>query len=247
MILTNRKSGETITMTCSNEEAARILDERDPDSWIWFWVHKMAQRPVEDRALAFVADSFIYALGRGLKYPKIRLHYRDQRYKICLSKSGTILFKTGMLDPGTRDPVGREMYMGWLKDGSFQQSSRKLTSTDAEFLVYMKRVPVPFMAQCSKDMDSCCYCGSQLDDSRSKSAGYGPICARRWGLPWGFTGIQNVPTFSEVRNEVASGICDKIRRDPTDETNWLVFADWCDDKGIAKVTMPRRPARMPRI
>lgn len=31
----------------------------------------------------------------------------------------------------------------------------------------------------------CCFCGLPLEDGRSVAMGYGPICARKWGLPWG--------------------------------------------------------------
>lgn len=31
----------------------------------------------------------------------------------------------------------------------------------------------------------CCFCGHLLTDERSTSAGYGPVCADHWGLPWG--------------------------------------------------------------
>lgn len=31
----------------------------------------------------------------------------------------------------------------------------------------------------------CCYCARPLTDPRSIDAGYGPVCAERWGLEWG--------------------------------------------------------------
>jgi len=31
----------------------------------------------------------------------------------------------------------------------------------------------------------CCFCGRELTDGRSVAVGYGPICAPRYGLPWG--------------------------------------------------------------
>lgn len=32
---------------------------------------------------------------------------------------------------------------------------------------------------------NCCFCAKELTDARSVEAGYGPICAGKWGLPWG--------------------------------------------------------------
>jgi hypothetical protein len=31
----------------------------------------------------------------------------------------------------------------------------------------------------------CCFCWRGLTDPRSTAVGYGPVCAERWGLPWG--------------------------------------------------------------
>jgi hypothetical protein len=30
----------------------------------------------------------------------------------------------------------------------------------------------------------CCFCGKELTNADSVAAGYGPICASNWGLPW---------------------------------------------------------------
>jgi hypothetical protein len=32
---------------------------------------------------------------------------------------------------------------------------------------------------------NCCFCGLELTNKSSLIAGYGPICAEKWGLPWG--------------------------------------------------------------
>ena len=42
---------------------------------------------------------------------------------------------------------------------------------------------------------NCCFCCKDLTRGESKTAGYGPICAEKWGLPWG---------------EIAEGINDPV-------------------------------------
>lgn len=39
---------------------------------------------------------------------------------------------------------------------------------------------------------SCCFCGRKLDTAESRHVGYGPICADRFGLPWGARGPKEV-------------------------------------------------------
>lgn len=36
-----------------------------------------------------------------------------------------------------------------------------------------------------KKYSHCCFCGLELTNAASLHAGYGPICAGNWGLPWG--------------------------------------------------------------
>ena len=45
--------------------------------------------------------------------------------------------------------------------------------------------PITAASLWGKTIGSCCFCGRELTDERSTSMGYGPICAERWGLPWG--------------------------------------------------------------
>jgi hypothetical protein len=44
----------------------------------------------------------------------------------------------------------------------------------------------------------CCFCGLQLTDARSVTAGYGPICAERWGLPFGASVSQKVDLIATM-------------------------------------------------
>jgi hypothetical protein len=32
---------------------------------------------------------------------------------------------------------------------------------------------------------NCSFCSLPLEDGRSVHVGYGPVCAEKWGLPWG--------------------------------------------------------------
>lgn len=45
--------------------------------------------------------------------------------------------------------------------------------------------PETVAAQHGKVTHQCCFCNQELTDDRSKEAGYGPVCARHYGLDWG--------------------------------------------------------------
>ena len=75
----------------------------------------------------------------------------------------------------------------------------------AEFLVRdFNEHPVPYLVHYGKTHAYCCFCGTQIRTKESLAVGYGPICAEKWGLPWGETSNK---TFVERR----SG---KDRREP---------------------------------
>jgi hypothetical protein len=62
---------------------------------------------------------------------------------------------------------------------------RGLTDADLELIKKLEADPVNELAMEGKELGTCRYCARELEDSRSVDAGYGPICAQRWGLPWG--------------------------------------------------------------
>lgn len=45
--------------------------------------------------------------------------------------------------------------------------------------------PIKFGAMRGQQYKHCCFCNTELTSKESLFAGYGPICADNWGLPWG--------------------------------------------------------------
>jgi len=45
--------------------------------------------------------------------------------------------------------------------------------------------PIKFGALHSQKYKHCCFCNTELTSKASLFVGYGPICADKWGLPWG--------------------------------------------------------------
>jgi hypothetical protein len=44
--------------------------------------------------------------------------------------------------------------------------------------------PVAFCDAQGKKYRCCCFCGMGISTDESLQAGYGPVCAKRFGLPW---------------------------------------------------------------
>lgn len=272
---TNRATGnvETVTIPQSKAELLLMFEDAPNDHWLWFHLAKWcrengpearAERQQRVDMIAFLADSFTLAVGMGLKRPMIRLHYRDRRFKVYLSQRGTLCFKSGGLAVDmscptgspvrwTNDPVGDEEYVGCLWAGKFlPNKQRQPLPTEVEVIARLSADPAGFLSQCSKDMDRCVYCGKPLEDQRSKDVGYGATCADRWGLPWGRTYDEKVPSFADLwRNSSPTdqrsirGICATIRQNPYDPLSWDVLGDALEDAGWRK--RPSCPDRAVKV
>lgn len=265
-VLRNQRSGEELTPTCSNEEAAKKFAEcfsGQQDHWLWFWIHKSIQNhkpPDKDKikTIQFLGDNFILAIGYGLKRPMIRCQWKDRRFKIYLSRQGTICIKSGWVeDAGGKDPTGREQYVGCLRNGGFLPAKdwgsgvkRETLDIEKEFLSKLEADPTGFLAECGRDMDRCCYCNLPLEDVRSKEVGYGPICATHWGLPWGkdkdYT--EKAPSFSKAYSGDTRIplLMNWLREDPKDESRWNVIGNWLELKGLPRVECPKREVVVPK-
>lgn len=243
-ILTNDRSGQSFTSDLTDEQAATKFTELfgDKQHWLWFWLHKACLDAPKvqaiNNALQFLQHNFIVVRGYGLKNPMIRLHFGDRRYKIYLSKRGTVCLKSGQINPGTKEPVGDEHYVGALHNGRFLPPSDRPTPSpeEQEFVERLSQDPITFLAECSKDMGRCCYCNVALSDPRSKVIGYGKVCARNWGLPWGDKDyMEKAKTFSKayaMAGSTLAGLIEAIVLQPTDRTRWLILSDALQDCGL---------------
>jgi hypothetical protein len=77
---------------------------------------------------------------------------------------------------GKVDPKGKFHAAGWAAD-NYGDVFQALDGFAAD--------PAGAAAAYGKATGICCFCSRGLTDARSVTVGYGPICADKWGLPWG--------------------------------------------------------------
>lgn len=301
-------SGRTITTDLTREEIARRFADAPETEYSWYWMTRWvtehlsraeqqaaqtaALRAVQPtagtlhRSINFLGDLFLLANGRGLQRPRLRLHYKEMRFKVYLVRPRkdnrapygsppppvTICFTSGDLvyshEKGCMDPVGDERYVGCLspvngqfiparvqtygrstawQEGRYMPWSRlqyrDVLPLEQEFLERMAADPIGFMAECSRNMGQCCYCGLPLEDDRSKTVGYGPVCANKWGLPWGdHVSADQGKSFAQAWGESSDvrGLCASVRAEPRDALRWQMLDDALIDAGVwgGGVSMP---------
>ena len=65
------------------------------------------------------------------------------------------------------------------------QALRPAEDRPVSILAQLATQPAQLAAKHGKLTGHCCFCNSELSDEKSTNVGYGPVCAKRWGLPHG--------------------------------------------------------------
>jgi hypothetical protein len=124
--------------------------------------------------------------GEKLKYPKVTFSvsaYTD----LCISLApasgrnpGSIYLKA--IRTMNEDYIGKVSPQGGL---SFARStSENDEALFTKFLTLLNNDPVNAARDYGAKTGNCCFCHKALKTEESTAHGYGPTCAKNWGLPW---------------------------------------------------------------
>jgi len=120
-----------------------------------------------------------------IKFPKVRLTTETGR-KILVSVAGEKARAPGTVnvsDDLRWDDPNRRWYGRVNLDGTW--TPRDAPADVVEIIRAFAADPAAVAAAYGHATGNCCFCARDLSDERSTSVGYGPICAGRYGLPWG--------------------------------------------------------------
>lgn len=160
------------------------------------WAHKLAneakeraERPpeaptfVEGHAFPRIVEMITKA-AESLKYPRIEFGFDEGAIRLSLAGSRSKL-------PGTV-PVtslgsyeSRTFYGRIHRDGRFEPSRRGAPDWVVDALEAFENDPAGTASLQGQRFGSCCFCRRELSTKESLFVGYGPVCADRYGLPWG--------------------------------------------------------------
>jgi len=84
--------------------------------------------------------------------------------------------------PGKVAWIGSDSSLNWKFNANLSDEQKQvLTGLLKEFAAD----PMVTVAKYGKLANRCCFCSKELTDNKSVSAGYGPVCAKHYGLAWG--------------------------------------------------------------
>jgi len=129
-------------------------------------------------------------VSKSLKNPRIVLRFTNGE-PLHLKLSGSQSKHPGTVNVTDGRPYANNTWYGRVSpdgtwspgpEGSFDKVSQ---AEVAALLTCLACDPVNTAAEHGKLTGMCCFCNSTLTDGKSTDAGYGPVCAKRWGLAWG--------------------------------------------------------------
>jgi hypothetical protein len=123
---------------------------------------------------------FREAKESGLKCPMLLFKFVGNCSKLRVSLAPD----TGK-NPGCLYVKADGNYAGKITPQGEFFGSRDCNEAVRDFLKEFAVDPVGVGARKGREAGICCYCASELTDARSLTAGYGPVCAKSWKLPWG--------------------------------------------------------------
>jgi len=156
-----------------------------------YWVDKLVEELKDDvpKLKTVRVGNFekVYSLigkvAGKLKHPAIRFSINGEDMTLYLAGNKSKF-------PGILNLVGtgRRWYGRLNEDGTWNRYEKLVDHLRAptwDFLNALGKNPEETLAKHGRLTGRCCYCWRGLVDERSVEVGYGPVCAKRWGLPWG--------------------------------------------------------------
>ena len=133
---------------------------------------------------ASIFELFAQAISHNLKFPKLRLQVGNDTLVVKLNgvKSkyqGSIALAN---DAGFGSQASR--YYGRIELNGGLVAGRDLTPEIETFIQKLAADPIGTCAENGKLTGNCSFCQKALTDGNSLAAGYGPICAKKYSLPW---------------------------------------------------------------
>lgn len=166
----------------------------------WPWVEKLATRAeaaksgVPDFTESIEVGDFggVIALfdkaSKNLKHPHIRLQLPSGA-QLSLNVAGKSSSRPGCVNLTDGKPFGRNTWYGRVNpDGRWEPSRSISDDVGVSLMVLLTKLasdPAGVAAEHGRLTGRCCFCGGGLTDERSTALGYGPQCAKNFGLAWG--------------------------------------------------------------
>lgn len=159
----------------------------------WLWVDKLVAATVPKPKVEVAIGNVGGVIGlfkqamKNLKFPKLTFALPDGK-PLQLSIAGPNSKAPGTVVLTDGRPYGGNTYYGRVTTNGVWEPVQSLGSTEtraiSKLLTCLSADPAGTAAAHGKATGRCVFCNSELSNEGSLQVGYGPICARRYSLPW---------------------------------------------------------------
>ena len=178
------KDASDIGCECTQTNA--VLTSKQASRYIGDYLDDVKAMPPKTMPTSTVGNlkgivQMMEAANSKIKYPKISFENANLR----LSLAGNRAKIPGSVSVTSNAGYGKnEWYGRILADGTYQPSA-KTTDDVQDFLTNLCNDHVSVVSEHGHKTGNCCFCSRPLETEASTTAGYGPVCAQSYGLPWG--------------------------------------------------------------
>jgi hypothetical protein len=159
----------------------------------WYWVEKLSSpalpAPPEPQVVPLqnferIFDLFTTA-QKHLKHPKIRFSFPQQEIQLQVAGSRSKYEGKVMVTDG--QPFGVNQWYGHIDSlGNWTMPAKyPVPKIVYDILHALSKDPEKAAKEYGLLTGNCCFCHKKLKDERSTHVGYGPVCAKNFGLLWG--------------------------------------------------------------
>lgn len=153
--------------------------------WMVIEAARKASKPETEQAgTGFKAIPALFATASAsLQYPRIT--FKTSAGTVRIQRAGQQSRYCGELQVTDGQGYQGGRYYGRIdKAGNFHPG-RDFSGAVTAALVEIEANPAEALGRMGRAEGACCFCGKDLTDENSTVHGYGPVCAKNWGLPHG--------------------------------------------------------------
>jgi len=150
-----------------------------------------------------VVELLVKAQAAQKRAPKITLQLADGS-KLVLKLVGERSTKPGTVTVTDGGSFESGTFYGRIYSNGTVEESRSWTPEVETALRQLAANPAVVAAQHGVATGSCCFCCRPLSTKESRSVGYGPDCASKYGLPWGDTTVADEAHAAAVEAQAAA-------------------------------------------
>lgn len=197
----------------------------DSVATIFDWSDAINRAGSSSDALGIVALGVVEifnSAAKRIKYPKI--HVDTEVGQVRFARAGDKSRRPGSISITDGRQYGSSTWYGRIEVSGEFRPSAVCPDEVVDLVNDFADSPEKFAARQGRHSGSCIFCQSSLEDDRSVAAGYGPTCAKNYGLPWGAASVTGDESCSRC-GEVPTAISGKPV--PLTETGTESLCDEC--------------------